>query len=72
MQAFAQPEELKTLLDTQKDLSQLEDIGELLIIIMRQNITDMKYCLVKKPFFPFDFVTLTASAMSCLSRVIHC
>lgn len=28
MDTFAQPEELKTLLDTQKDLSQLEDIGE--------------------------------------------
>lgn len=29
METFAQPEELKTLIDTQKDLSQLEDIGEL-------------------------------------------
>lgn len=35
METFAQPEELKTLLDTQKDLSQLEDIGEHLRIIMR-------------------------------------
>lgn len=28
METFTQPQELKTLLDTQKDLSQLEDIGE--------------------------------------------
>lgn len=32
MDTFAQPQELKSLLDTQKDLGQLEDIGELLTI----------------------------------------
>lgn len=32
METFAQPPELKTLLDSHKDLSQLEDIGELLTI----------------------------------------
>lgn len=30
METFAQPQDLKTLLGTQKDLNQLEDIGELL------------------------------------------
>lgn len=33
MGSFAEPEELKTLLDTHKDLNQLEDIGELLSIL---------------------------------------
>lgn len=32
MGAFSQPQELKVLLDNQKDLSQLEDIGELNIL----------------------------------------
>lgn len=30
MESFAQPQELKTLLDAHKDLSQLDDIGEFL------------------------------------------
>ncbi len=34
METFTQPQELKTLLDTQKDLSQLEDMGELLRLSM--------------------------------------
>lgn len=44
METFGQPQELKTLLDTQKDLSQLEDIGEVLRITMTysQNIIDIK------------------------------
>ena len=33
MGSFAEPEELKTLLDSHKDLNQLDDIGELLGII---------------------------------------
>lgn len=57
MQTFTQPQELKSLLDTQKDLSQLEDIGELritttwsqnIIAIKNQNDDDLFICL--KPF----------------------
>lgn len=57
MQTFTQPQELKSLLDTQKDLSQLEDIGELTIpttwsqnimAIKNQNHNDLFTCL--KPF----------------------
>lgn len=59
MGSFAEPEELKTLLNTHKDLNQLEDIGELLGISMTysQHILHSNYTvtyLIPTLFFKFS------------------
>lgn len=54
MEKFAQSQDLKIMLDTQKDLSQLDEIGELRILVFTNWHRYSMFCLVRLSVITID------------------